>query len=193
MNSLYSDLIAKERAKIEVLRAKIDACEKRIFVLQSMDGDDDLDELLEKRVGGGDTKKQLLANASIEVEPDAPTLSPERNPLVSSTSQPDPEDEEESVRTDFPRRSLDQKTLKMLRFANAATDKSIGEFHEFANASGFPWDRRRVKSFLNLYKSTYGMLTSDRKGFFRLSERGQSYLDSLDIDGSAKENASSAT
>ena len=173
MNSLYADLIAKERAKIEVLRTKIDACEKRIAVLQSMDGDDDLDKLLEKQVGQSAEKQpteDLFADGKLGTSLEDATQSN----MVESEGQTVPPME-------FPRRALDPKTLKILRFAST-TDKSIGDFYAFVNSNGILWERRRIKSFLNLYKSRYGLLESDRKGFFRLSAHGVSYLNSLKSD-----------
>jgi hypothetical protein len=84
-----------------------------------------------------------------------------------------------AIGEDFPRRSLNQNSLALLRFADQV-DKSIDQFLSFAKERGITQSRQRVRAFLHQYKATYGLLASDRDGFFRLSEKGVAYLASLE-------------
>lgn len=183
MNSQYSDLIAKERLKIAAFRTEIEKCEKRISVLQSMDGDDELYEILVKKVGEDDEKKQ---HGHDEQQVDSVVHTPDAA-IVQSVGIVS-----NSVSDGFPKRTLNDNTLKMLRFAKD-TDQSVGEFFEFARMNGITQERSRVRNLLNLYKKNYGLLESDRDGYFRLSERGVAYLKSLGDDSSNEEGHTSAT
>lgn len=167
MDPTYDTLIANEHAKIAVLKAKIEECERRIAVFQSMRTDDDFDLALTRKVEGS-------TSASIK-DPIAPTPQAPIAPVATE------------VRSDsknlegFPRKALSGKTLRMLRFAGEA-EKSIDEFLQFATEQGVTDSRQRVRALLHQYKSIYKLLESDRDGYFRLSDLGASYLSSLKRD-----------
>ena len=166
MNTPLDMLIANEQAKIELLRDKIKMCEQRVAMLRSMQsGDDDLDAALAKKVGGSAHPERPSSDPESQVAQQAPTAV--AGPDVSSMSGA------------FPKKTLNKNTLRMLRFSGT-TDKSIDQFVDFASSNGIDKDRQGIRAFLHQYKTAYKLLTSDRDGYFRLSDLGIAYLASID-------------
>lgn len=166
MNTSLDNIIANEQAKIELLRAKIKECEHRIATLRSMlSGDDDLDAALSKKVEGTTQFEQPRMTAERPAT-QAPVLTPIATPDVESLSDA------------FPKKTLSDTTVKMLKFAGN-TDKSIDQFLDFSKRSGINKSRQGIRAFLHQYKTAYKLLTSDRDGYFRLSDLGASYLASI--------------
>jgi hypothetical protein len=164
MNTPLDTLLAGERAKIELLRAKIRECEQRISTLLAMQSDDDLDAVLSRRVQAADAVVPAAVPASGLVVNGVAIATQARSEVKAEA---------------FPKRVLNETTRKLLRFA-AGPEKSIGEFLVFAQQNGIARDRQGMRAFLHQYKATYGLLNSDRPGHFRLSETGASYLRSID-------------
>jgi hypothetical protein len=156
MNTSYASLIDKERAKISAFRAAIAKCEKRIITLQSMGDDDDLYQLLLRKNG------EQRQEGEVSTNQEAVATSHRKSASIAG----------------FPKRALDEKTLKMLRFADE-TDKPTSAFSEYAKDNGIPWEPPRMRSFLNMYKLKYRLLESSQDGYFRLSDVGAAYLKSL--------------
>lgn len=158
MNTIaYNSLISNERAKIEVLRAKIDECERRISMLQSLQTDDDLDAALTRRV--------------------LPPTSVAENLLHKGESLY--EETRNTTGAEFPRKALSKNTLAILRFAGN-TEKSIDEFLGHAAHLGITNNRQRIRALLHQYKTTYKLLESGHDGYFKLSALGIEYLSSID-------------
>lgn len=173
MDTPYDILISNERAKIVVLEAKIAECRRRISTFESMKASDDLDDLLDRRVG------------AVAVVSDGQPVT-QANEVASETAS------NEINSSDFPKKALNKNSLSLLRFAGR-DDKSIDQFLAHASEQGISESRQRIRAFLHQYKTTYGLLTSDRDGHFRLSDKGVVYLASLKDESSPTEGASSAT
>ena len=165
MNTTIEGFVADERAKIDLLRSKIQECEKRIAAFQTLKVDDDLDAALARRLHGAmpgglqvvvgtPAVTRLSANGHIG----APT------PAKAGTA---------------PKKALNAATRQLLRFADGG-DRSIDEFLTFAEQNGISKDRQSMRAFLHQYKTTYGLLSSARAGYFRLNESGIAYLRSID-------------
>ena len=167
MNIHLDILLAGERAKIDLLRSKIRESEQRIATLQAMQGDDDLDAAIARRLQG------------VAVEPSPGAAAGNQKPLVEMIDGRD--QAEVAVKKDAvaPKKALNATTLQLLRFS-AGGDKSIDDFLAFADQHGITKDRQGMRAFLHQYKATYGLLTSDRAGYFRLSESGAAYLNPID-------------
>lgn len=167
MTTPLDALIADEQTKIDLLRAKIKVCEHRIATLRSMQvGDDDLDAALAKSVG--ESHQPERSAKAIQ----APERQSEKNAAPIPATGGDA----------FPKKTLGGASLKLLRFAGT-TDKSIDEFVDFASSNGIGKSRQGMRAFLHQYKTTYKLVTSDRDGFFRLSDLGIAYLASLESGG----------
>ena len=150
MTTPIDALIAGEQAKIDLLRAKVAECERRITTLRAMQLDDDIDVVLARRLHG-------------PVVPVSPVTLDSALPAAKSASQP--------------KKTLSEATLKLLRFAEGA-DKSIDDFLAYAKQEGIAKDRPGMRAFLHQYKATYGLLDSDKPGHFRLNESGADFLKS---------------
>jgi hypothetical protein len=160
-------LVASEEAKIELLRAKIKDCERRIEMLRAMQsGDDDLDAALSRKV----------SSAAPKVDSDIASLA---DPAQPSDRRVPSALEVAILKRRFPKKSLGESAVKLLRFAGV-TEKSIDQFMEFMAANNIDKSRQGIRAFLHQYKTTYQLLSSERDGYFRLSETGIAYLASLD-------------
>ena len=159
MNTPIEALIAGERAKIELMRSKIQECEQRVATLQAMQADDDLDEALARRLHGAPSGRSRIAVYR-------PADGDIRAQSVAKTGA-------------APKKALNETTRQLLRFAEGG-NRSIDEFLAFAEQHGINKNRQSMRAFLHQYKATYGLLNSDRMGYFRLSEAGISYLRSID-------------
>ena len=84
-----------------------------------------------------------------------------------------------SKRAASPKKALNDATLKLIRFADGS-EKSLDDFMAYASQNGIDKDRPGMRSFLHQYKATYGLLNSERAGYFRLSEAGAAYLKSIE-------------
>lgn len=134
-------------------------------------GDDDLDAALARRVASPAAERKDRAD-------------PVADAGIDRVRQKD----EATLADGFPKKALGHTALTLLRFAGKE-DKSIDQFVEHAQANGIDRNRQGIRAFLFQYKSIYGLLQSQRDGYFRLSDLGIAYLASLDQGG----QASSAT
>ena len=156
MNTPIDTLIAGEQAKIELLRAKIKECERRIETLSAMQSDDDIDAVLTRRL----QRPVVAPVVNVTAEPGAGTVHSATYKMKAAA---------------LPKKALNEATLKLLRFAEGE-EKSIDDFLAYASQAGINKDRPGLRAFLHQYKATYGLLDSDRAGYFRLSHAGSDYL-----------------
>ncbi len=171
MDPTIASLINSERAKIDVLRERIKVCERRIATLSAMaSDDDDLDAALAKRVA-----PQPSVRSPVLIER-GQVAGIDKGAVAAAVDG-------------FPKKALGHTALTLLRFAGTE-GKSIDQFLAHAQANNIRRDRQGIRAFLYQYKSNYGLLQSQRDGYFRLSDLGVAYIASL---GSTEGATSSAT
>ena len=176
MDTPLNTIIAGEQAKIELLRAKIVECERRIEMLRAMQADDDIDAVLMRRLQASATSASSAKDA-----PNTAEKAFSRTALFVASSM--------AKVAAPPKKTLTGTTLKLLRYAEGA-DKSIDDFLAYADQNGIDKGRQGMRAFLHQYKAVYGLLDSDRAGHFRLSAAGADYLKSIEP---AQGEATSAT
>lgn len=156
MKISYSSLIEQEQAKIALLQAKITECERRIELLNSFVNADELDDLLTRKSQEQDESRAAGGAGTIQ------TQLPE---VVS-----------EIKGYELPKRRLTDDVKIILRYIGAE-GKSLDELEAFCSANGFKHNRGSLRSLASNYKTKHGFVTSPKLGFFKLTERGQEFLD----------------
>lgn len=167
MTTPLDTLIAGEQAKIDLLRAKIVECERRVTMLRAMQSDDDIDVVLARRIQGPSTAsdsppKDAFGVVVADIH-GVNFVAPSPKLRLAAT----------------PKKTLNTTTLKLLRYADGA-NKSIDDFLAYAEQNGINKGRQGMRAFLHQYKAAYGLLDSERAGHYRLSAAGADYLKSID-------------
>lgn len=159
----YADLIAQEKAKIKLLQQKIAECELRIEALQSLaSGGDALDQWLSRSL---DQRTEAHHKGLKIVRAKTRDSSPQSSIVPPS-------------REDGPKKRIGAKALSLLVFIGPE-GKSLDQMLTFTTSQGWDVTRGGLRSFGNTYRNKFNLLESPRKGFFKLSDDGISYLQSL--------------
>jgi len=154
MDISYADLIEQEQAKIALLRAKIEECQRRIDVLRSFLNTDELDTLLTKSLLPESVEREAASHARLDVQP--------RRASSPGGAQD-------------PRRRLSDDVLKILRFIGS-DGKTLNELESFCKSKGFRHNRGSLRSMISTYKLKHGFIDSEDPGIFRLTERALTFL-----------------
>ena len=159
---IYAKAIENERAKIALLRAKIAECEKRIVALSAMQHDDDLDRLLTRSLEGASGA------------PEASTEKPRHEMRIIQSHAP----KQESAPSDGAQSKIRPRTRALLAFIGKE-GKTLGEIEQYAKSQGWELTRDRIRTFAHNYRTTYGYLSSERPGFVRLTDDGETFVGSM--------------
>lgn len=154
MTSAYTTLIRDEEAKIDLLKAKISACERRIEILRLLQSSDDLDaEVIQNFVNGRihsptAASSDRLATASFRVT---------------------------DAGVHEPRRRLTDDVVALLRYIGP-DGKSLDDLERFCQLFGYKYDRAGVRSMMSTYRARHGFIESPYFGFFKLTPGAVDYL-----------------
>lgn len=150
MTSLYENLIAQENAKIDLLRSKIQECERRIDVLRSFVAADEQDAFLIQSLGSNQNSPSISERASAHNDA---SLEPHG----------------------LPQRRLNDQTVSTLRFIGR-DGKTLAQLLEYSKQQGWSQSNGALRSFATNYRQKFGFIDSPHNGFYRLTEVGEKYL-----------------
>lgn len=167
-------LIQQEQAKIAVLRAKIEECERRVELLQSFVNADELDVLLTRNVlAPGETLGKSETVPMPKLRPLLPPL-PAHLDAALQTFGNNLSDPSSSV--EYPKRALTSDALAILRFIGER-DRTLDELEEFCRSQGMEQNRGALRSMMSSYKKKHGFIESAQSGVFQLTKRAVEFLD----------------
>lgn len=139
----YAELIAKEEAKLKLLRKKVASCEQLIAALRGTDTDD-IDVAIAKQIGQG----------SISIESHAPIVEQHIAPVVSGL-----------------RVRKDSNSPLVLHFIGRE-GKSLDEIEKYMISVGKPTSRGSLRTMMMNLRVKNGYVDSPSAGFYKLSESG---------------------
>lgn len=158
MNIVYSQLIERERSRIEALRRRIAHHEQRIRTIEELAAEDDENDSLPDQsaaspgsatmISPPDDREQQGGNA-----PADPQASPRLPSRISTVS------------------------LKLLAFIGQEEGgKTLDEVVSYSEEQGLGQSRKDISSFANIYRNKFALLDSPALGLYRLTERGVEFV-----------------
>jgi len=155
MNTVYSQLIDRERSRIEALRRRIAHHEQRIRTIEELAAEDDEnDSLLD----------QSAASPVIESSADDRQS---QGGVVLEDTQASPR---------LPSR-ISTASLKLLAFiGQEEAGKTLNEVVSYSEEQGLAQSRKDISSFANIYRNKFALLDSPALGLYRLTERGAKFV-----------------
>lgn len=159
MNIVYSQLIDRERSRIEALRRRIAHHEQRIRTIEELAAEDDENDLSSDRLAAS---------------PDSATISSVAADGRELRGGDVPVDAQTSLR--WPSR-ISTATLKILAFIGQEEGgKTLDEVVSYSEEQGLRQTRKDISSFANIYRNKFGLLDSPALGLYRLTERGIEFV-----------------
>ena len=159
MNPHLQHLIDRERARIATLHQRIAKREQYIKMLLELaqEDEEDLGPLSAAQVAKNDAAEALpgIEASSTIIEPTEPV---------------------EAENHTFPKK-ISANSLKLLWYFGQG-QKTLDEATDFSKAEGLGMDRRNISSFANIYRNKFGLIESPAVGMYRLTSRGQEFVDS---------------
>lgn len=139
----YAELIAKEEAKLEILRKKVASCEQLIAALRGTDTDD-IDVAIAKQMG----------QIPIPIESPASTVDQPSTLIVSGLR----------VRKD----SVSPSVLQFIGLEG----KTLDEIESHLITVGKQVTRGTLRTMMMNLRTKYGYVDSPKAGFYKLSDAG---------------------
>ena len=165
-------LIERERKKLAWLRDKVADQERRVKALEQLTPDA-LDEMFERESSA--TTQESAPIASVE-----PVAEPARPPLIVTTALP------KNLAWITPNgtggfrvpRSMSPSWMKMFEFIG--TDgKTLRSIEAFIASGAVSMTPGAARAGLMNYRKEFGLITSSRKGFYQVTERGIALMKAL--------------
>lgn len=157
MNIVYSQLIERERSRIEALRKRIAHHEQRIRTIEELAAEDDEND------SSPDPSAASLGSAT----------------TVSSANDREPQGGNVSVDPQalrLPSR-ISTASLKLLAFiGQEQAGKTLNEVVSYSEEQGLGQSRKDISSFANIYRNKFALLDSPALGLYRLTERGIEFV-----------------
>ncbi|KGD95268.1 MULTISPECIES: hypothetical protein [Achromobacter] len=158
MNIVYSQLIERERSRIEALRRRIAHHEQRIRTIEELAAEDDENDSPPDQsaaspgsatmISPPDDREQQGGNAPVDLQ-----ASPRLPSRISTAS------------------------LKILAFIGQEEGgKTLDEVVSYSEEQGLRQTRKDISSFANIYRNKFGLLDSPALGLYRLTERGIDFV-----------------
>lgn len=162
MNPHLKFLIDRENTRIDALRAQLAKREGNIKMLLELAQDDgeDLGPLPVEQ-----TPKSAVAAENTSVD--------DSSAGAETTVPPEVETHR------FPKK-ISANSLKLLWYFGQGS-KTLDEAVAFSEAEKLGMDRRNISSFANVYRSKFGLIESPAVGLYRLTSRGQEFVQSRDV------------
>ncbi|WP_313387601.1 hypothetical protein [Achromobacter aegrifaciens] len=157
MNIVYSQLIDRERSRIEALRRRIAHHEQRIRTIEELAAEDDEND------SSPDPSAASLSSAT----------------TVSSAGDREQQGGNVSVDPQAPRlpSRISTASLKLLAFiGQEQAGKTLNEVVSYSEEQGLGQSRKDISSFANIYRNKFALLDSPALGLYRLTERGVEFV-----------------